>query len=253
MALRFPETVEDHPWGHDVYKVRGRMFLMLSEHQGSHYVTLKLPVSFEFALEYPFAAPAGYGLGKARWVASTFTTGMDVPLDVFEAWVDESFRAVAPEEAAEGPRSGTLTSPCSGLPRARGPPTLCRRTGLRAAGGNRCRWPLSSSTRRSPPSPTSTGSSTDARARRASSSLSPIRSGSPSASASSSSPTRARRTRRSTSRRARCWISAHGASPIDIPPNRSHITPVSVARRHVFAERRIISFCRHVRTRTNAK
>lgn len=98
MALRYPETAEDHPWGHDVFKVRGRMFLMMSEHEGNHYVTLKLPVSFEFALEYPFATPAGYGLGKARWVASAFTADADVPLDVLEAWVDESFRAVAPKK-----------------------------------------------------------------------------------------------------------------------------------------------------------
>jgi len=98
IALGYPESVEDHPWGHDAYKVRGRMFLSASEHEGVLYVTMKLPQSFEFALEYPFASPAGYGLGKSRWVTSQFRTGEDVPLDVFEAWVAESFRAVAPKK-----------------------------------------------------------------------------------------------------------------------------------------------------------
>lgn len=98
IALRYPEAIEDHPWGHDAYKVRGKMFLSASEHEGTLYVTVKLPQSFEFAVEYPFAAPAGYGLGKSRWVTSAFRAGDDVPLDVLEAWVAESFRAVAPKK-----------------------------------------------------------------------------------------------------------------------------------------------------------
>lgn len=100
IALRYPETIEDHPWGHDAWKVRGKMFLSASEHEGTLYVTVKLPQSFEFAIEYPFAAPAGYGLGKSRWVTSSFRAGDDIPLDVLAAWVDESFRAVAPKKLA---------------------------------------------------------------------------------------------------------------------------------------------------------
>lgn len=101
IALAYPESIEDHPWGHDAYKVRGRMFLSVSHHEGTLFVTLKLPVSFEFALEYPFASPAGYGLGKARWVSSAFRGADEVPLDVVRAWIDESFRAVAPKSVVK--------------------------------------------------------------------------------------------------------------------------------------------------------
>ncbi|MGD9739042.1 MAG: MmcQ/YjbR family DNA-binding protein [Bauldia sp.] len=109
-ALTYPETREDHPWGHDVIKVKDKAFLFLSDWQEGLGATVKLPHSFEFALEYPFVKPAGYGLGRARWVDCRFEKGEDVPVDVLLRWLDESFRAVAPKRlvkalgaAAQGP------------------------------------------------------------------------------------------------------------------------------------------------------
>lgn len=95
-ALDYPETREDHPWGHDV-KVKERAFLFVSQWQEGLGVTVKLPHSFEFALEYPFARPAGYGLGRARWVDCRFERGDDIPVAVLLSWLDESFRAIAPK------------------------------------------------------------------------------------------------------------------------------------------------------------
>ena len=97
-ALAYPETFEDHPWGETVVKVRGKVFIFLWESEEGLRVTLKLPRSREFALEYPFTKPTGYGLGKAGWVTSSFAPKEKPPLDVLEAWLDESYRAVAPKK-----------------------------------------------------------------------------------------------------------------------------------------------------------
>ena len=99
-ALAYPEAWEDHPWGETVIKVRGKIFLFLFESEEGLKISLKLPRSREFALEYPFTKPTGYGLGKAGWVTSSFAPKEKPPLDVLEAWLDESYRAVAPKKLA---------------------------------------------------------------------------------------------------------------------------------------------------------
>ena len=55
----------------------------------------------EFALEYPFTQPTGYGLGKSGWVTASFAPKEKPPLDVLEAWITESYRAVAPKKLAQ--------------------------------------------------------------------------------------------------------------------------------------------------------
>jgi len=97
-ALAYPESWEDHPWGETVIKVKTKIFLFLFEDEDGLRVSLKLPRSREFALEYPFTKPTGYGLGKAGWVTSSFAPREKPPLDVLEAWLDESYRAVAPKK-----------------------------------------------------------------------------------------------------------------------------------------------------------
>jgi predicted DNA-binding protein (MmcQ/YjbR family) len=96
-ALGFPEAHEDHPWGETAIKVRGKMFAVLGRTEAGLSVTVKLPVSRYFALEYPFTKPTGYNLGKSGWVTASFTAADDPPLDVLRAWVEESYRAVAPK------------------------------------------------------------------------------------------------------------------------------------------------------------
>lgn len=50
------------------------------------------------ALDLPYAAPTGYGLGKSGWV--TFTPSQDeMPaLEQLKEWIDESYRAQAPRK-----------------------------------------------------------------------------------------------------------------------------------------------------------
>ena len=97
-ALAYPEAREDHPWGETVIKVRGKIFVFLGEDEGALHLSVKLPRSREFALEYPFTRPTGYGLGKSGWVSASFAAKEKPPLDVLQAWIDESYRAVAPKK-----------------------------------------------------------------------------------------------------------------------------------------------------------
>jgi predicted DNA-binding protein (MmcQ/YjbR family) len=97
-ALSYPETREDHPWGESAIKVRGKTFLFMRESADQLSLSVKLPVSREFALDRAFAAPTGYGLGKSGWVTSAFSKGDKPPMDVLLFWLDESYRAVAPKK-----------------------------------------------------------------------------------------------------------------------------------------------------------
>ena len=49
------------------------------------------------ALALPDARPTAYGMGRAGWVSVTFKADDEVPLDMLELWIDESYRAVAPK------------------------------------------------------------------------------------------------------------------------------------------------------------
>lgn len=98
LALGYPEVREDFPWGHSAFKVRGKAFLFLAAEDDWLTLSVKLPTSHPFALDYPFTESTGYGLGRSGWVSARFRTGDDVPVDVLTAWVDESFRAIAPKK-----------------------------------------------------------------------------------------------------------------------------------------------------------
>jgi predicted DNA-binding protein (MmcQ/YjbR family) len=100
LALAYPETREDHPWGETAIKVKGKTFLFMGYTKGSLGLSVKLTERLEFALQYPFVAPTRYGLGKSGWVTATFGKKDRPPMDVLSAWVDESFRAIAPKRVA---------------------------------------------------------------------------------------------------------------------------------------------------------
>ena len=99
-ALTFPEVTEDHPWGHRAMKVKGKSFVFLGGDKNAKELSLsvKLPSSRDMAVDLPFAEPTGYGLGKSGWVTARFTKIGDVPVDLLKAWIDESYRAIAPKK-----------------------------------------------------------------------------------------------------------------------------------------------------------
>lgn len=97
-GLGLPEAVEDFPWeDHPVLKVRGKVFAFLGEEDGFG-MTVKLPVSRDFAETFDFAAPAGYGLGRSGWIACRFASDEPVDLDLMKRWIVESYRAIAPKK-----------------------------------------------------------------------------------------------------------------------------------------------------------
>jgi predicted DNA-binding protein (MmcQ/YjbR family) len=99
-ALTYPEVTEDHPWGHRAMKVKGKVFVFLGGESSRNELSLslKLPSSRDVALDLPFAEPTGYGMGKHGWVTARFAKVSDVPMDLLKAWMDESFRAIAPKK-----------------------------------------------------------------------------------------------------------------------------------------------------------
>jgi predicted DNA-binding protein (MmcQ/YjbR family) len=91
-ALAYPETREDHPWGEIAIKVKGKVFVFM----GPGGFSVKLPKSGPAVLKKKFAEPTHYGLGKHGWVSCHFESDAAVPMKAALAWIDESFRAVAP-------------------------------------------------------------------------------------------------------------------------------------------------------------
>jgi len=93
-ALSLPEAVEDHPWGEDVAKVRGKVFVFLGP-PASWRITVKLDESHSHALSIEGAEPTGYGLGKSGWMTVPVRAN-GVNLELLRDWVEESYRIVAP-------------------------------------------------------------------------------------------------------------------------------------------------------------
>lgn len=97
-ALSLPEAYEEFPWDERVIKVNKKVFAFLGILPAPWNVFrlgIKLPQSGGDALVFKFAEPSGYGLGKSGWVTLKFAEGEDVPVDMLEAWLVESYRAIA--------------------------------------------------------------------------------------------------------------------------------------------------------------
>ena len=100
-ALGLPGATEDFPWGERVAKVSGKVFVFLGLDPvpgGEMGLSVKLPASAEEALELPFTAPTGYGLGKSGWVTAKFGEKDAPPIGILEAWIQESYSVIAPKK-----------------------------------------------------------------------------------------------------------------------------------------------------------
>ena len=97
MALGYPATTEDFPWGERAIKVGGKAFLFMRAEGGTVSFSVKLPRSGAEALEESFTEPTHYGLGKHGWVTASVDSTRDVPLELFRDWIEESYRTVAPK------------------------------------------------------------------------------------------------------------------------------------------------------------
>ena len=99
-ALSFPGAYAEHPWGQTVIKVKRKVFLFVNgaiAPQDGVSLSVKLPHSGADVLDLPLAEPMGYGMGKHGWVTLLIMRDDQLPLQLLEAWIDESYRAVAPK------------------------------------------------------------------------------------------------------------------------------------------------------------
>ena len=123
-GLSFPGAEPKSSWeGHADVGVRGKTFIFLSTEEKVPRLTCKLPQSAVAALMLPFASPTAYGLGKSGWVTAEFPQGKMVPEGLLRAWIEESYRAVAPKKLAaayglSAPRP-PAKAPSKTLPRGR--------------------------------------------------------------------------------------------------------------------------------------
>lgn len=96
-GLAYPGAHSKSPWpGHDDLAVNDKTFAYLSVKGEPLAISCKLPRSNAMALSLPFTKPTAYGLGKSGWVSATFD-GIEPPLEMLKAWIDESYRAQAPK------------------------------------------------------------------------------------------------------------------------------------------------------------
>ncbi len=111
-ALKYPETVEDFPWGHSAFKVAGKkvfLFLADDDEDGGWSASMKLPFRNEEALKMNGAAPTEYGLGRAGWVTFRFKDKAKPPMTKLVDYLDESWRAVAAKKLSAGFAPPTVT------------------------------------------------------------------------------------------------------------------------------------------------
>jgi predicted DNA-binding protein (MmcQ/YjbR family) len=105
LALSFPESYEDEPWGHPVFKVaENRMFAGMSDDGGTLRLTMKLSQDErEIALLLPFVSPARY-VGRYGWVTAEVTD--EESLEAGLEWLRESYFLKAPRRLQEAAWTG---------------------------------------------------------------------------------------------------------------------------------------------------
>lgn len=96
-GLTYPGAHTKSPWpGHLDLAVNDKTFAYLSVAGDPFKLSCKLPHSSDDALGLPFVTPTPYGLGKSGWVTAQLPSG-PIPIELFKAWIDESYRAQAPK------------------------------------------------------------------------------------------------------------------------------------------------------------
>ncbi len=97
LALALPETYEDEPWGHPVFKVgANRMFASMFVEGDRVQLTVKLtPEEREIAQLLPYVRKARY-VGRYGWVTADVSD--DESLEAALEWLRESYWLRAPVE-----------------------------------------------------------------------------------------------------------------------------------------------------------
>jgi predicted DNA-binding protein (MmcQ/YjbR family) len=119
-GLEYPGAHLKSPWpDHKDLAVNDKTFAYIGTETDVLGISCKLPESNAVALSLPFVEPAGYGLGKSGWVAASLPAGEAIPMDLFKAWIDESYRAQAPKKLVAQLEGGKKSA---AAPRKKAPP-----------------------------------------------------------------------------------------------------------------------------------
>lgn len=93
---KMPASETDYPFGPEVtvYKVKGKMFALLSEREGRQYVNLKCqPEDGEILTSQLEGIIPGYHMNKRHWV-SVYLDNTDVDESLLYELCDRSYRLV---------------------------------------------------------------------------------------------------------------------------------------------------------------
>lgn len=95
LALSLPETYEDEPWGHPVFKVGdNKMFAAMSVAEKGVQLTVKLtPEEREIAHLLPYVSTARY-VGRYGWITAQIND--EESLEAALEWLRESYWLKAP-------------------------------------------------------------------------------------------------------------------------------------------------------------
>jgi predicted DNA-binding protein (MmcQ/YjbR family) len=114
----FPGAHLKSPWpGHKDLAVNDKTFAYLSVEGEPFGVSCKLPQTSHMALMLPFCTPTPYGLGKSGWVSASCDDSNLPPLEMLQAWIDESYRAQAPKKLLKQMGQGKTPPPKKPAPK----------------------------------------------------------------------------------------------------------------------------------------
>jgi predicted DNA-binding protein (MmcQ/YjbR family) len=97
-ALTLEGARLDHPWGEDVVKVRGKVFVFFGppDDTSEWLMGVKLTRSLLYARSRGDVETMGYGLGKSGWCSVKRPKTGRVDLKLMKEWIAESYEAVSP-------------------------------------------------------------------------------------------------------------------------------------------------------------
>jgi len=109
-ALTFDGAEEAHPWGENVTKVRGKVFVFfgVDDDKSEWLMGVKLTRSLLYARSLPIVEAMGYGLGKSGWCSVKRPKGA-IDMALMKDWIAESYEAVGPKRKVGAKRQGHMT------------------------------------------------------------------------------------------------------------------------------------------------
>ena len=95
-VLQFPEVEETTPFGPDtlVYKIRGKIFILLSLDNDPLQFNVKCDpeLALELREQYPDAVLPGYHMNKKHW--NTVLVNGSIPLQQLRSFIEHSYQLV---------------------------------------------------------------------------------------------------------------------------------------------------------------